>query len=450
LYEYRYASCPIGERLLREGQCVRKIISSGEKSKLFLGRTNVDLEKGTIAFNNKKYEEAYKRFEQAKEVDPSDPVPYIYSNNAKARLKSIKTGKPPWKLVDVVGIDFFEDTASEILRGVADSQDEFNSPDEFNPAGGKDGRLLEMVIANDGNNQDFSRKLANELVNYQDILGIIGHPASESTEPAIPIYNKKNLPLVSPTSSSSELKGNVFFRVIQSTMEASELYSNYIRNNMSLDAKQLKIFYDPNKLYSKSLKKDFEKKFTKVNSEPTLFSGDRFIDIRKKLESLKNEEVIFLIPSLDSTSLSLAFARVNNKYFKNKKIKILSSMSLAEAAIMPKKTTSSFDGLIFARPCVNEKSPYVIRAKKRWQLNTLSWRTTAGYDATQVFVKAIRLHSPQTREDMLDALKSITLSKEESSGFGLEWSQNQSNMNRPYCMYKVYQGKLIEVKVKEK
>ena len=51
---------------------------------------------------------------------------------------------------------------------------------------------------------------------------------------------------------------------------------------------------------------------------------------------------------------------------------------------------------------------------------------------------------------MLDALKSITLSKEESSGFGLEWSQNQSNMNRPYCMYKVYQGKLIEVKVKEK
>jgi len=93
---------------------------------------------------------------------------------------------------------------------------------------------------------------------------------------------------------------------------------------------------------------------------------------------------------------------------------------------------------------------YVIRAKKRWQLNTLSWRTTAGYDATQVFVKAIRLHSPQTREDMLDALKSITLSKEESSGFGLEWSQNQSNMNRPYCMYKVYQGKLIEVKVKEK
>jgi hypothetical protein len=51
---------------------------------------------------------------------------------------------------------------------------------------------------------------------------------------------------------------------------------------------------------------------------------------------------------------------------------------------------------------------------------------------------------------MVDALKSVTLSKEESSGFGLKWPETQSNEKRPYCLYEIYRGTLREVKVKEK
>jgi ABC-type branched-subunit amino acid transport system substrate-binding protein len=91
-----------------------------------------------------------------------------------------------------------------------------------------------------------------------------------------------------------------------------------------------------------------------------------------------------------------------------------------------------------------------MRAKKQWQQDNISWRTTVSYDATQAFVKAIGSRSPQKREDMVEALKSVTLSKEESSGFGLKWLPNQSNERRPYCMYEVYRGTLREVKVKEK
>jgi branched-chain amino acid transport system substrate-binding protein len=95
-------------------------------------------------------------------------------------------------------------------------------------------------------------------------------------------------------------------------------------------------------------------------------------------------------------------------------------------------------------------------ATEKWQQDVLSWRTTSSYDATQAFVKAIRSLSEhnQEREDMVQALKSVTLSEKESSGFGLKWSKKQSNDNRPYCMYEVYQGTLrkveVEVKVKEK
>ena len=521
-YEYQYAFCPIGERVWATNDCVRSITSSGEKPRLFLGRTNVDLEEGTKKFQEGeyltdghffkyfyqyltcnldtarvsglgrgilptsikpspgkglmylcsllKYKEAKERFEQAKYVDPSDPVPYIYSNNAQARLRSKETGKPPWKLAVVVGIDSFEDTASEMLRAVADSQDEFNKPNKFNPAGGKDGRLLEIVIANDGNQPEFSRKVAEELVNDQDILGIIGHQASESSKEAIHIYGERNLAMLSPTSSSSELgselKGEVFFRAIQSTKESAKVYADYLKNNLSLNTDKFRIFYDKNRLYSNNLAKNFvEETFTGKNSinssqsvkELCLFAkitcsdfSDSFINIKDVLKNAKKDEIIFLIPSVNLTSLALAFTRINNRYYRDKNIKILVAMPLYETAIITKKTDSSFDGLLFAKPCANEKSPYVKRAKEKWQRDNISWRATGSYDATQAFVKAIRSRSPQKREDMVDALKSVTLSKEESSGFGLEWSQNQSNMNRPYCMYKVYQGKLIEVKVKEK
>ena len=460
-YEYRYAFCPIGERVWATNDCVRSIINSGEKPRLFLGRTNVDLEEGTKNFQKGEYKEAKKRFEQAKYVDPSDPVPYIYSNNAEARLQSEQKEQPPWKLAVVVGIDSFEDTASEMLRAVADSQDEFNR------TGGKDGRLLEIVIANDGNQPEFSRKVAEELVNDQDILGIIGHQASESSKEAFPIYKKRNLAMVSPTSSSSELgselEGEVFFRAIQSTKESAKVYADYLKNNLSLNTDKLRIFYDKNRLYSNNLAKNFiEETFFKeknsINSsqpvkELCLFAkitcsdfSDSFINIKEVLKNAKKDEIILLIPSVNLTSLALAFTRINNRYYRDKNIKILVAMSLYETAIITKKTDSSFEGLLFAKPRVNESSLYVKRAKKKWQRDNISWRATGSYDATQAFVQAIHSSSPQKREDMVQALKSVTLSKEESSGFGLKWSQDQSNEKRPYCMYEVYQGTPREVK----
>ncbi len=473
-YEYKYNFCPIGERVFANSifatsKCVRDIMSSGEKPRLFLGRTNVDLEEGIKKFQRAEYDKAKERFEQAKEVDPSDPVPYIYSNNAEARAQR----KLPWKLAVVVGIDSFEETAREILRGVADSQEQFNR------AGGKDGRLLEIVIVNDGNEPEFSRKIAERLVNRQDILGIIGHHASESSEKALPIYEKSNLAMLSPTSSSSELEGKVFFRPIQSTKEAAKIYTNYINNNLSLKVKntnKLRIFYDKNRLYSISLTTNVLKNFMEKNNQKLSQSADKsqlakelcritkitcdddfsgsFINIKEKLDKAKEDrvQVIFLVPSLNITSWGLAFSRINHKKYKDKNTKILVAMSLSESPITAQKTDSSFDGLLFARPCINESSAYVKMATEKWQQDTLSWRTTSSYDATQAFVKAIRSLSEhnQEREKILKTLKSVTLSEKESSGFGLEWSENQSNKNRPYCMYEVYRSTLREVKVKEK
>ena len=155
-YQYKYAFCPIGERIEGSDKCVRNIITSGEQSKIFIGDINFHLDKGSEYFKKGDYEKAEKFFYLATEANRNDPIPQIYLNNTKAR----STGKRnPLKLAVVTGIDFYGYTSKEIFMGVADAQDEFNK------SGGKNGRLLEIVIANDCNEPQISKKVAEKLVN---------------------------------------------------------------------------------------------------------------------------------------------------------------------------------------------------------------------------------------------------------------------------------------------
>ncbi len=69
--------------------------------------------------------------------------------------------------------------AQEILRGVAQVQDEFNKNNELN------GRFIEMKIANDVGQEQQAKEIAAKLVKDLSILGIIGHNSSDSTKAAL-------------------------------------------------------------------------------------------------------------------------------------------------------------------------------------------------------------------------------------------------------------------------
>jgi tetratricopeptide (TPR) repeat protein len=169
----QYAYCP--EKKGRPGTkiedtCFRQLKTSGDVG-VFLSSTNFYLDKGTDAFKKNDFAKAIKLFEQAVDSDRSDPIPRIFLNNARARLRN----KPPLKLAVVTSIDYYETAAKDVLRGAADAQNEFyKNTAETDP-------LIELVIANDENKEKAAKKVAQELVNDRDILGIIGHHSSEST-----------------------------------------------------------------------------------------------------------------------------------------------------------------------------------------------------------------------------------------------------------------------------
>ncbi|MDB9453223.1 AAA-like domain-containing protein [Dolichospermum circinale] len=456
-YQYKYAFCSIGERIEGSDKCVRNIKTSGEQSKIFIDDINFHLDKGSEYFKKGDYENAEKFFYLAKEANPNDPIPQIYLNNTKARLASQAGKGKALKLAVVAGIDFYKFTAEEIFRGVADAQDEFNK------SGGKNGRLLEIVIANDGNEPQISKKLAEKLVNESDILGIIGHHASESSEVAIPIYRRKGLAIVSPSSSSSKLKDDVFFRVIKTTTEAAKLYAKYIKNTLHSDS--IAIFYDQKSVYGQSLQEDFIKAFDDLGGKVDINNTSVFdreqtspTDIDAEINNIISNQIktVFLISGVKTISGLRAFARASQE--KTKKLNIENLNIIFPMSVFEQLTLDiggdAVEGASLSTPCVNKTSLYMKGAIKRWQQKNIYWRTMTGYDATQAFIGAINKSSNEpTRSEILKNLKTLTLPVEKTSGYGLNWSKEngylyQSNINSSYCMYKIENGQFKEVLVK--
>jgi ABC-type branched-subunit amino acid transport system substrate-binding protein len=332
------------------------------------------------------------------------------------------------------------------LRGVADAQDKFNK------SRGNQAPLMEIVIANDENAPEAARQVAQELVKDPDILGIIGHHASESTVAAQPIYEEAKIAVVSPTSSSSSinLTGEQFFRTVGGTKKSAEKYADYIRKTLGLD--ETVVFYKSNSVYSENLMKDFTKSFANRGGKvlESIDIGSDTFEVGTKVKKVVGDYKIkaaLVISNVRTNSIAIAINRENAELPLNKKMQMLGAMSLSEEETLD-KGGKAVEGMILVRPCFPSQSKYMEDAAERWHQKEINWRTATGYDATQAFAKALSLSKTKTREDILRQLQSpsFSLSKEETSGFGLKWDlSDRSNANRKYCVVQIKGSKFVDI-----
>jgi ABC-type branched-subunit amino acid transport system substrate-binding protein len=447
LYE-KYAYCPIEKGRLGEkvgvDTCFRNLITSGDAN-VFFSSSNFHLNKGIENFKKEKFESAEFLFKQAIDGDRSDPVAQIFLNNAKARLhgKSLK-------LAVVTSVDYYETAAKEVLRGVADAQDEFNQRQEKNKYS-----LMEIVIVNDDNEPEAATKVAKELVDNPDILGIIGHHSSESTASAVMIYKNTKIAVVSSTSSSSKLSDKQFFRTVGSTKTAAKKYVKYIRDVLKLD--KIFILFNQNSAYSNQLKDDIKAIFP--NSGASRFNDDNIADmslngfkIEKAIERIRNDnKAALVLPDVRTNSIAIAIIRKNATLSPNQKLQLFGAISLTEEDTI-RRGGAAMEGLTLAIPCLLPKSKYMKHAARRWLQQEISWRTATSYDAVQVFAKAIELSKKnETREEILRQIQSreFSLDVQETSGFGLKWDHSKhsdrSNVNRRYCIAQIKKNRFVEI-----
>jgi branched-chain amino acid transport system substrate-binding protein len=412
-------SCPSGQQI-KNGICVAVTLvapstlatfnpdwlSNGDRV-LLKGKGNQDRDLGVEAFNKGNYKDAVTFFEKAVLGNRNDPEVQIYLNNAKARLAG-----SPLVLAAVVPIDNKQASAEEMLRGIADAQTRYNE------AGGAGGRLVELVIANDGNESNRASSIAHQLANDPSILGVVGHNSSSATQAGLTEYEQVGLAVVSPTSTSTSLSGSVFFRTVPSDEASAKKLAEYAKNKLGIN--KIAVFYNSQSNYSTSLQKAFDTHFRPSGGKLVgLFDlSDPNLDPKKEIPALQNQvQAIALFPDTATTSVAVALARVNAD-FPGQKLQILGGDALYSSDTLV-AGGEAIEGLIVPVPWFANAQGYAQEAQKRW-LGRVNWRTATSFDATQALLSA--LSGNPTRAALLQNLKSTNLSPTETSGEPLQFS----------------------------
>ncbi|MDZ8183939.1 MAG: ABC transporter substrate-binding protein [Nostoc sp. ChiSLP02] len=399
-----------------------KNISSGESilfSDISSASNNYRMsrQKGVEAYKNKEYATASEYFKNAREANINDPEVLIYQNNALAR----KDGNS-FILAVVVPVNNAQSIAQEILRGVAQAQKQFNDD------GGYQGRLLEIVIANDADNPEEAKKIAKQLAEKTEILGIIGHYSSRSTKKALEEYTQAKLPIISPTSTSIELKNDVFFRTVSSDAVFGKKLADYTYKS---GLNEVIILYDSESTYSRSLMDMFKQEFKERNgkvAEIIDFSNPGQNIKTKLLDSLSQNKAkgVLLFPDLKHTRLSLQLAQDEDLKMRN--LQFLGGDTLYS------QEASRAEGLIVAVPWfrqTQESTKFATEALGLWG-NEVSWRTATSFDATQAFIKTFKTFSPNvSRSDILSSLRQINIPANKTAGYILKFDSDGETMSKP-------------------
>ncbi|MGK7886606.1 MAG: AAA-like domain-containing protein [Crocosphaera sp.] len=382
--------------------------------RLFKNKKNPSADLGIIDFKEDKYEEADQHFTQAISSVPYDPEIQIYLNNSQAR----KAGKP-FTLAVVVPVDQRSTNAEEMLRGVAQAQTQFNQQ-------GINGRLLEIMIINDSNDKKYAQEVAKEIVNKKDILGVIGHNSSGASAKGLKEYKKAGIAMISPTSTSTTLSGNVFFRTVPSDAKAGQFLAAYAaKNNMT----KVAVFYTSTSNYSQSLREAFIDYFKAFGTTELYDMSITDFNPKSIVESLKNQVDCFvLFPNTDNKIINLSFQVADaNANLSNPK-KLLGGDVLYNPATL-KSNRPGVVGLVLAVPWFAQPTyPYTNLAAKRWG-GRVSWRTATSYDATKAFIKALSENA--TRNSVLINLQRTNLSTSETSGEPLQFLKSGDRNTDP-------------------
>ena len=377
-------------------------LSTGEK---ILISQDITLEKqaGVTAFANGDYPQAIAQLSASLQKQRNDPEALIYLNNARiGNNKSYSIGVPT-----PIGSEVT--TAKEILRGVAQAQTEINN------RGGINGIPLKIAITDDNNDPETAKKIAQTFADNPDILGVVGHFASNISVAAAPVYQKNSLVAISPTSTTVSLSdaGDYIFRTVPNDLFTSKALAKYFLEKLT--KQKAAIFYNSSSEYSNSIQNAFTTELLSNGGEIVAesdFAAANFNPANAVQQAIDQgaEALIFLT---NSTTLDQAFlvAQVNNH-----QLPLLSGDSIYKPQTL-QIAGKNVVGMVVAVPWhaqgKNNNPGFSQAASRLWGGN-VNWRTAMAYDATESLIAGIKANP--SRQGIQQTLSKAGFSTTGASG----------------------------------
>jgi branched-chain amino acid transport system substrate-binding protein len=358
---------------------VQRRISFGEKS-LIPEPLSPIKQAGINAIATKKWKEAIAKLQESLEKKRNDPETLIFLNNAQIRDAKSYT------LAVTVPLKNNANASLEILRGVAQAQNEINSSSKK-----IQGVPLKVAIASDDDAPEVAKQIARALVKNRDVLGVVGHYASDVTLQAGQIYTAAELVAISPISTSVELSTNskpYIFRTVPSDKVAAKKLTDYMIQNMQ--QKKVAVFFSSKSGYSLSLKSEFIKAIKLAAgqvvdefdlSDPNLSAAESV-----KTAINKDAQVLMLAANTGTLDQALQVVTVNEK-----RLKLLGGDDVYAPKTLQNGKDNAVD-MVVAVPWHIDNDPnssFLTISKQLWGDVDVNWRTALAYDATQALIAAI-------------------------------------------------------------
>lgn len=376
--------------------------SLGEKI-LVTADTSGEKAAGVEAFARGEFVKAEESFKTSLLKNRNDPEALIYLNNSlAAKGKYLKIGVS-------VPIGGNLDVAKEILRGVAQAQDEVNR------SGGINGNLLQVAIANDNNDPSQAQQVATQFVKDSSILAVVGHNASNVSIAVAPVYQQGELVMISPTSSAQNLSniGSYVFRTVASNATFAQSLSSY--TTKKLGKTNIGICIDSKSVDTQSFKDEFVKTIAvgggKVNPTDCDIASPNFNPsaIVSQLISSGADSLV-LAPHVDRLNKAIELAAVNDG-----RLTLLASPTFYRFQTL-QAGKANVNGLVLPVPWHPTAIPgnsFPQNAVKLWGGN-VNWRSATAYDATIAIAKGLQ-QSP-TRNQLQQTLRSSNFSANGATG----------------------------------
>ncbi len=391
---------PTGSSPQSEQQIQQRL--SGGKKLLIPEQATTTKQSAIQAIASGNYNAAISDLQASLKTNRNDPEALIYLNNARIGDRKSYT------IAAAVPIGADINAALEILRGVAQSQNEINE------SGGINGTPLKVLIANDDNNPEIASQIASALATNSEILGVIGHFGSDTTLAASKIYQQNQLVAISPTSTSVQLSGvgSNIFRTVPSDRFAANALSRYMLTK--LQKQKAAVFFNSASSYSKSLKDEFATALYgdggQIVSELDFAKGNFNAAESVKSAIDQGAEVIMLASNSATIDQALQVVQVNAK-----RLPLLAGDGAYSAKMLQVGGAGATD-MVLAIPwhiLANPQSNFLQTSKQLWNAE-VSWRTALAYDAATALI--VGLGRNPTRTGIQQALSASDFSATGASG----------------------------------
>ena len=364
-------------------------LSIGEK--LLIAADQNPIKQSAIqAFATGDYRNAITKYDASLQIQRNDPEAWIYQNNAKAIASNNFL-----KIAVSIPIGGNLNVAKEILRGVAQVQEEVNSH------GGIKGKLLQVAIVNDDNNPLTAKKMARHLSQDDKILGVVGHNSTEASVAAAPIYQKSGLVMISPTTVGSSLSdiGSYIFRTTPDTRSTADILARYTVE--SARKSKIAICFASDAKASQSFKDAFEWSIVqaggKVIETNCDFSQANFNPVDVPAQAVSSgADALLLAPSIYNVNQAISVVQANKK-----RLPLLGNQTMYSFETLQQGSADA-NGMILSvawHSGDNTDRVFTEEAQSQWG-GDVGWRTAMAYDATKAMVVGLESELKPSRQKL--------------------------------------------------